>query len=153
MYAIKKLLVTTDFSDYSAAALEYALSFADVHRADVHLLHAIEGHPNTEEEANAHEKMQKFIFEKVDEYTSVHQVILVGSPPDEIIRYAREHVIDLIVIATHGRTGLAHVVMGSIAEKVIRHSTVPVLAVKPAAVLEQLVTDKDIVHDLHIDNL
>ena len=152
MYAIRKILVTTDFSDYSAAALDYAISLADIHAADLHLLHVVE---DQSKESGAKENvvrknMQKFVFEKVDEFTWVTQVIRRGHPHEEIVQYARQQHIDLIVIATHGRTGIAHVLMGSIAEKVIRYSPIPVLAVKPEAILEQLITHEDVVHDLHI---
>lgn len=152
MYAIKKILVTTDFSDYSASALEYAISLADVHNADVHLLHVVDGGPKgtRHTEKYSQSAMRKFIFEKVDEFQNITQAIRTGIPHEEILRYAREFQIDMIVIATHGRTGLAHVLMGSVTEKVVRHSTVPVLTVKPAAVLEKLISDEDVAADLHI---
>jgi nucleotide-binding universal stress UspA family protein len=164
MYTIKNILVTTDFSEYSAAALDHALSLAETHRANVHLLHVIEerpglarrkgaaesGSPRKGSRASASRQMSKFIYEHVDEYTTVQEAVRSGVPHVEFIRYAKEHGIDLIVIATHGRTGLSHVVMGSVAERVVRYSPVPVLTVKPAAVLERLVTEEDVVHDLHL---
>jgi universal stress protein A len=164
MYSIKNILVTTDFSEYSAAALDHALSLAEIHRADVHLLHVIEERPGLSRrksesesgparkgsEASAARQMSKFIYEHVDEYMSIQEAIRSGTPHIEFIRYAKEHRIDLIVIATHGRTGLSHMVMGSVAERVVRHSPVPVLTVKPAAVLERLVTEEDVMDDLHI---
>ena len=164
VYTIKNILVTTDFSEYSAAALDHALSLAEVHKANLHLLHVIEERPaagrsNVEGEsgssrkardAAARRQMSKFIYEHVDEYTTIQEAIRSGSPHVEFLRYAKEHRIDLIVIATHGRTGLAHMMMGSVAERVVRLSPVPVLAVKPAAVLERLVTEEDVMNDLHI---
>ena len=119
MYAITRILVTTDFSDYSAAALEYALSLADVHNADVHLLHVVDGsmkslkHP----EESCHRTMRKFIFEKVDEFQNITQAIRTGIPHVEIIRYAKDHEINLIVIATHGLTGWRRVVK-TVGEKI-----------------------------------
>ena len=62
---------------------------------------------------------------------------------------ADEHV-DLVVMATHGRTGLKHVLMGSVAEKVVRMSTAPVLTVKPRVVREYIIAAEDVEHDLHI---
>ena len=58
-------------------------------------------------------------------------VLRKGEPYREIIRFAEEENADLIILATHGRTGLSHMLMGSVAEKVVRHSSVPVLTVKP----------------------
>jgi nucleotide-binding universal stress UspA family protein len=154
MHAIKNILVTTDFSDYSAAALDYGISLASVYGADLHLLHVVEDRlrASAAQEELARKKLQKFVFENVEELTWLTQVIRTGQPHEEIVRYVREQHIDLIVIATHGRTGIAHVLMGSMAEKVIRHSPVPVLAVKPNAILEQLITRQDVEADLHILN-
>jgi nucleotide-binding universal stress UspA family protein len=152
MYSIKRILVTTDFSDYSAVALEFALSLADVHNADVHLLHVVDGGSRSSRrpEEIAHPAMQKFVFETVDEFQNITQAIRSGIPHVEILRYAQEYRIDMIVIATHGRTGLAHVLMGSVAEKVVRHAKAPVLTVKPDAILENLISDEDVAADLHI---
>jgi nucleotide-binding universal stress UspA family protein len=57
-----------------------------------------------------------------------------GNPHDEITRYAADEHADLIVMATHGRTGLAHVLLGSVAEKVVQHADIPVLTIKPARI-------------------
>jgi nucleotide-binding universal stress UspA family protein len=57
--------------------------------------------------------------------------VVEGSPKAEIIAYARKHQIDLIVLATHGRSGLAHVLMGSVSESVVRTARCPVLTVRP----------------------
>ena len=62
---------------------------------------------------------------------TVIQAVVEGSPKVEIIRYARKQNIDLIVLSTHGRTGLAHVIMGSVAETVVRTAPCPVLTVRP----------------------
>ncbi len=170
MYAIKNILVTTDFSEYSAVAVEYATSIATRFNATLHLLYVINepmlgldlagtsggvqasdtSRVTQLREAGAREEMQKFISEHVDEYTYVEQVFRTGHPFQEIITYAQEHQIDLIVMATHGRTGLAHMVMGSIAEKVVRHSPVPVLTVKPAEMIEPLITQNDVEWELHL---
>jgi nucleotide-binding universal stress UspA family protein len=162
MFTIKKILVTTDFSDFSIAALEYAFAMATVHEASVHLLHVVDprqrlaigkgkGTAASNEQA-ARVSMQQFINDTVDEYTVVTPVIRTGVPADEIAQYAREEQIDLIVMATHGRTGLAHAIIGSIAEKVIRSSTVPVFVVKPTAVIEKLITEDDVARDLHLSD-
>jgi nucleotide-binding universal stress UspA family protein len=57
-----------------------------------------------------------------------------GNPHDEITRYAADEQADMIVMATHGRTGLAHVLLGSVAEKVVQHADIPVLTIKPARI-------------------
>ena len=62
---------------------------------------------------------------------TVIQAVVEGSPKVEIIRYARKQDIDLIVLSTHGRTGLSHVIMGSVAESVVRTAPCPVLTVRP----------------------
>ncbi len=104
------------------------------------------------QEQAARNSMQQFINDTIDEYTIVTPVIRSGVPADEIAQYAREEQIDLIVMATHGRTGLAHALIGSIAEKVVRCSTVPVFVVKPTAVIEKLITEDDVAHDLHLSD-
>jgi len=148
---IRNILVTTDFSGYSLAGLEYALSMAAQFHADLHLVYVIEkGKARQETEALARSEMKQFVADNTDDYTCIDQIVLQGNPADEITRYARTNAIDLIVIATHGRTGLKHIVMGSIAEKVVRYSTVPVITVKPSVVYEHLLSENDIEHDLHI---
>jgi len=64
-------------------------------------------------------------------------VVRRGFAYEEIMRFVDEEEIDLIVMATHGRTGLPHIIMGSVAERVVRHSPVPVLTIKPLKVQEQ----------------
>ena len=61
----------------------------------------------------------------------IHRVVRTGNPFVEIVRYAREENIDLIVLGTHGRTGLVHVLLGSVAERVVRQAGCPVLTVRP----------------------
>ena len=77
------------------------------------------------------------------------QLALPKSVQRDPIKHTIEH-IDLVVMATHGRTGLKHVLMGSVAEKVARMSTAPVLTVKPRAVREYIIAAEDVEHDLHI---
>lgn len=149
MHPIRRILVTTDFSHYSVAAFEYAFSLADIHNADVHVLHVAEAGSSGQEEA-ARKCMQNFIVANVDEFQNVVRAVRTGVPHEEIARYAKECEVDLIVIATHGRTGLAHVLMGSVAEKVVRRAAVPVLTVKPAAMLEKLISEDDVREGLHI---
>jgi nucleotide-binding universal stress UspA family protein len=164
MYIIRNILVSTDFSDFSGAAIDYAASFALLYGAKIHLVHVIEsnsvvGVPNVELnttaltnelEATAEEEMRKFVYWKLKNNTNLEQVILHGEPHREIVKYAQENEIDLIVIATHGRTGLAHILMGSVAERIVRLSPIPVLAVKPLEMRERILKKEDIEEDLHV---
>lgn len=104
----------------------------------------------SEKEVDALAQLKKFAYWKLKDTNKIEQVIVCGKPHCEIIHYAKENEIDLIVIATHGRTGLAHILLGSVAEKVVRFSHVPVLAVKPREWREQLMTREDVEQDLHI---
>jgi nucleotide-binding universal stress UspA family protein len=145
-------LVTTDFSEYSGEALDFGISIAEKYEAEIHLLHVVDtaGKSNADEEQNARKIMKTFVNEHIDESVWVLQAVRSGRPHDEIVRYAQMNGINLIVIATHGRTGISHAIMGSIAEKVVRHSPVPVLTVHPSTVIERLVSESDVLSDLHI---
>ena len=101
-------------------------------------------------EDNAQEEMRKFVYWKMKNNTNLEQVILHGEPHREIVKYAQENEIDLVVIATHGRTGLAHMLMGSVAERIVRLSPVPVLAVKPLEMRERILKKEDVEEDLHV---
>src|ERR1017187_4087159 len=143
---IRKILLPTDFSKYSAAATKYACELATKFDAELHLLHTLETHlastpefgfgldlPKyiSESKAAAEKSLAGVLDPKWAAGRTVVKAIVEGSPKAEIIAYARKHNIDLIVIATHGRTGLAHVLMGSVAESVVRTAPCPVLTVRP----------------------
>jgi len=141
----KKILVPTDYSDLSLAAVEYALSFSRVVGASLYLLHALDTIPVLvledvdlttervicETEKNARSDLHHFVSSKIGDIPKLSEVVRTGVAEDEIVKFAKEENIDLIVMATHGRNGLLHTLMGSVAEKVIRRSPVPVLAVNP----------------------
>lgn len=143
---LKKILLPTDFSDHSAAATKYACELATKFDAELHVLHALEVQPDAtptfvlglalpnyvkESKAAAEEAMTIVIDSQWSADRTVVHAIVEGSPKVEIIQYARKHDIDLIVLATHGRTGLSHVIMGSVAEAVVRTAECPVLTVRP----------------------
>jgi nucleotide-binding universal stress UspA family protein len=143
---IKKILAPTDFSDHSCYALRYARTFADRWGAELHLLNVIEpavfpteagltpmGMINLDSElADAAEHAMTAMLEREELRGAVAVTgIAHGRASSAIIDYAREHAIDLIVIATHGRTGLEHLIFGSTAERVVRESPCPVLTVRP----------------------
>lgn len=143
---IQRILLPTDFSTNSAVATKYACELAAQYDAELHLLHTLETHPittpdfgmglalpsYTEESKSAAEKALNGLLDTSwTKGRKVVHAIVEGSPVKEIVSYARAHNIDLIVISTHGRTGLAHVLMGSVAENVVRTAPCPVLTVRP----------------------
>ena len=145
MIKLKKILVPTDFSEYSALALQYGLSFCREYNADLILLHVIEDpfYPsngatfgfNVEEffrrmEEESAKRMLELVPPEVEKEIRVERIAMRGTPFLEIIRLSREKDIDMIVLSTHGRTGLAHVLMGSVTEKVVRKAPCPVLVVR-----------------------
>jgi nucleotide-binding universal stress UspA family protein len=146
----KKILVATDFSEHARSAADAAGVMARAFDAKVTLVHVIplglyvdvathmEGRTFTKEDFQASvirrtKKDAEIELERLKgdgvfaEYMTVD-----GPPPSEIARVAKEGNYDLVVMSTHGRTGLMHLAMGSVAENVVRLCTVPVLVVRPA---------------------
>jgi nucleotide-binding universal stress UspA family protein len=143
---LQKILLPTDFSNYSAAATKYACELATRFDAELHLLHTLETHlgstpvfamglalpANISESRVAAERSLAGVLDpKWSDGRTVIQAVVEGSPKVAIIQYARQQTIDLIVLATHGRTGLPHVLVGSVAEAVVRTAPCPVLTVRP----------------------
>jgi nucleotide-binding universal stress UspA family protein len=146
MIDLHRILVPTDFSKHAQNALTYAAAFADKFGADLYLLHVVQdlamflpepvtGAPALVPPLNqltgvVRTALDRLIAENHLAERSVHAEVCEGTPFYEIIRFAREKDIDLIVMATHGRSGLAHVLLGSVAEKVVRKAPCPVLTVR-----------------------
>jgi nucleotide-binding universal stress UspA family protein len=146
MIRLAKLLVPTDFSEDSEQAARYAVELAKRFQAEIHCIHVVDipadlmstsdyymTGPSEQFVDQLREESKKNLeafTEKNLEGAQVQTAFLEGSPFVEIIRYARDQQIDLVVIATHGRTGLKHVLFGSVAEKVVRKAPCPVLVVK-----------------------
>ena len=145
MIRLKKILFPTDFSEHSLRALPYARSLAEVFHAKLHLLHVVEPMrvladellapaPLIQMETDAEERGRARLHELVDLPTrailEIEERVVRGVPFAEIVRYAREEEIDLIVLATHGLSGIAHLLIGSTAEKVVRKAPCAVLTVK-----------------------
>ncbi len=144
---ITKILCPTDYSDLSVLGVRYAREFAQCFGAQVHCLHVIDEAgqywaamgpesapiaPVVEDlKSAAEEHMQRFADEHLVglKFAPIRRVIS-GNACHEIVEYATENLIDLIVIATHGRGGLAHALLGSTAEKVVRKAPCPVLTVR-----------------------
>lgn len=143
---LKKILVPVDFSDFSKKALHYALPFAEQFDASITLLHVVEPViypvdyavvPPAMEDANlalareAREKLARLGQENIEaNHLRAETIVVTGHPYQEITRIAKERNIDLIILATHGYTGLKHVYLGSTAERVVRHAPCPVLTVR-----------------------
>jgi len=147
MIQIKRLLVPTDFSEHSEQAALYAVELAKRFQADeVHCIHvsnipadllATSAYTMTGPSQEFIEQVRQENRKNLEAFAKnrlagvpVRTAFLEGRPFVEIIRYARDHEIDLVVIATHGRTGLTHALFGSVAEKVVQKAPCPVLVVK-----------------------
>jgi len=163
MVYLQKILVTTDLSEFSLAAMDHASTFGLLYASDLAILYVTEpaghkgskpahGADGTHQQAldEATRQLARFVQKNVNPDTHVRQVVRLGNPAAEICKFVGEEHVDLVVMATHGRTGLKHVVMGSVAEKVVRMSTAPVLTVKPRVVREHIIAAEDVEHDLHI---
>jgi universal stress protein A len=141
---IKTILCPIDFSEISANALEYAVFLASHHHAELLMLHVVEQLHEFEHyqilvltPQELAEKMEKQAYEELNRLTEqikktvkVEIVVRQGKPFVEIIKAAKEKNMDLIVMASHGRTGVSHMLMGSVAEKVVRKANCPVLIVR-----------------------
>ncbi len=145
MIVLKQILVPTDFSEASEVAVKYARALAEAFQASLHLLHVMEDPfiyaPVSEgyvPPVNFYEDMEKSACERIERILSdadrqrFHAQLMThkGSPFVEIIRYAKNRNIDLIVMGTHGRGPIAHMLMGSVAERVVRKAPCPVLTVR-----------------------
>jgi nucleotide-binding universal stress UspA family protein len=143
---IQRILLPTDFSTPSATAAKYACELAARFEAELHLLHALEAHLSAtptfgmgldlpsyvkESRAAAEKALAGLLDPRWAAGRTVIRSVVEGSPRVEIVRYARKHEVDLIVLATHGRSGLAHILIGSVAESVVRTAPCPVLTVRP----------------------
>jgi nucleotide-binding universal stress UspA family protein len=146
MFDIKSILLPTDFSNLSLSAANFATSLAKQYKAEIHLMHVIEKtppmmyihsiNPQIESFSSYIEEDAKLGIEKIAERFKKEGVNIItalrkGLDYQEIVDYAEENKIDIIVIATHGRTGILHTLLGSVAEKVIRYSKIPVLVITP----------------------
>ena len=147
MVKLKKILYPSDFSEHSLFALPYAVELAGRFEAELHCLHVVDEAyqywmgagenvvpmmvPEVELLGPAEEQMKKFVAEHLaDQPEPVVGKVMSGRPFLEIIRYARDKEIDLIVIATHGRGALATMLLGGVVEKVVRKAPCPVLTVR-----------------------
>ena len=117
------ILVATDFSDSAEAALGVAAQYARALHASIDLMHVA---PTAGIDAT---RALKDVAPKLGRDIPVTFACGTGDPADEILRYAASHSIDVIVVGTHGRTGMSRLLLGSVAERVIRGAACPVLVV------------------------
>lgn len=146
----RRILMATDFSDYSREALDDAVLLAKHFGADLYLLHAFEAtlykvpadpsavRPGAFEWVRAlreeeEKRLESLAAEVRRKGVAVHPIFKEGVPFREIPKAALEVTADLIVLGTHGRTGLDRLMMGSVAERVVRRAPCPILLVRPKA--------------------
>ena len=151
MIAIKRILVPTDFSDNSIPAVRYAAELAEKFGADLVLLHVVQdlalvlpdavmptpvAAPDLDEMIAAAKSGIANVVARLDlGRLNPKSEVRVGTPATEIVAAAEDLKADLLCVSTHGRTGLAHLLLGSVAEKIVRHApaSCPVLVVRPPA--------------------
>lgn len=142
MISLKRILVPTDFSDTGAKAVSYGVELCNKFGAELHLHHAFEVTPIMYGEGAA-APIQSAADVKAAATNSLNDVtptnagsievirsVTEGKPFVEIVHYAKEHCVDLIVIGTHGRGTVSHLLIGSVAENVVRKAPCPVLVVR-----------------------
>ena len=144
---LQRILVPIDFSDHSKKSLQYAIPFAEQFKASIDLLYVVEpaiypadfsfgqvGFPAVEDELRQRgaEELEGLIKREIGARVNARSSVRTGKAAYEIEHYAREESIDLIIIATHGHSGMEHALFGSTAEKVVRHAPCPVLVVRMA---------------------
>jgi len=144
-FHIRSILVPVDFSAHSRQAIRYARQFAEQFGATLYLLHVIEpimlggdfgytpvppGDVDEQRMESARREL-KNIASELSAGVPVESVVRLGRAWKEITETARTKPVDLLIISTHGYTGLKYALLGSVAEKIVRHSPCPVLVVRP----------------------
>lgn len=157
--SIKKVLLATDFSDCAAHAQRYALALAVPLSAQLDVLHVVKDPdplpsstgltfappPNLLPQIikNAETQLDATIAKDRERYPRIQCAIRAGDPVRQIYDYARTHNVDMIVLGTHGRTGLSHLITGSVAEKIARMASCPVLTVHADGQVVPRITGSD----------
>jgi len=143
--SMNRILVPVDFSDYSREALRHAHEWASLYGAQIDLLHVVvedlhpafymggvksvyDVEPNLDDKVKA--RLHDFADEVLGATDGVETHVRTGSAPSAITEFVKEEEVDLVALSTHGRTGLERFFLGSVAEKVVRHVSCPVLTVK-----------------------
>ena len=144
MVSFKNILVPTDFSANSLQALEFGHTLAQQKQSILHVLHIIEPVynqnsllDNFDEKQfqksrilDAEEELRRFVNKISCQGVEIIEALHPGIPDEQILRYSKKNDIDLIIIASHGWTGLSHLITGNVANKVLRYSEVPTICIK-----------------------
>lgn len=146
MINIKKILFPLDLTQNSSKILDYVLSVSEKYNSVVYLLHVVQDlnkwgklyvpHPSMDKlqkEANeaAKNAMDTVCENQLQNCPHFKKLVVSGDAADEILKVIKSEDIDLLIMGTHGRKGLEHVIFGSVAEKVVKRSPVPVLSINP----------------------
>lgn len=142
-FRLERLLVPIDFSECSRKALAYAVPFAEQFQSSLILLYVAQVNyvvgefgaidfpvVETEVRANAEKELARLAQQQIGEQWPTETLVRVGRPVQEIVTTARDKQVDLIIMATHGHTGLKHILLGSVTENVVRYAPCPVLVVR-----------------------
>lgn len=170
MKTIKNILVPIDLSNYSYYALDYALDLAEmyVYDANITLLHVLDKPSismfsglNLASEENFEDidiTVRKTIKKELEKHNksklckvNISIDVKWGNPYEEIVDFAEGNEIDVIVMSAHTKSGLAHFFLGSVTEKVVRYSQIPVLIVRHEKVKNNLIEQSDVERELHLD--
>ena len=150
MKKFKKILFPIDFSEVSPEIVPYVISMADKFNAEVHIIFVVRQLENYRSIFVSHgavenfemkivlgaeTKMNEFVEEFFKSIVRTKTKILIGDIVEEIIKYIKAKGIDLVIIGTHGRKGMDRIILGSVADRVIKSASVPVLSVNPYGAL------------------
>lgn len=154
MDTVKKILFPTDFSEASHFALGYAVEMKKIFKAELEIAHVLFDEANIVSfylpqmtMQNISGEFEEGAMKQFEEFTSsakelegitYTKKLLKGTPYNEIVKEAADGNFDMIIIGTHGRTGLEHVLFGSTAEKVVRKAPCPVLTVRPKGPVNEM---------------
>jgi nucleotide-binding universal stress UspA family protein len=142
---IKRILFPTDFSEGASQALQYAVDLTKKYGAKLHVVHVIYDiarvtgwyvpHRSVDEmykdiQEGARKELEKFGVEELSEIKNIERTVLTGVPHEEIINFAKQNKIDLIIMGTHGRKGIDRILFGSTAAQIVRFAPCPVLTVR-----------------------
>lgn len=144
MIKLKKILCPIDFSACSIHALSYAIDLSTKNKASLHLIYVVETHVNdTRDILNQIDlllddtqsdvlkiRLISLIPDNIQKSITIETIVVKGIPYIEIVKTARDKQMDLIVMGTHGRTGLEHILIGSVAQRVIQKAPCPVFSIR-----------------------
>lgn len=171
MMNLQRILLATDFSDCAAPARDVALELCTRFQATLYLLHVIHELPvevpesgmemafpgfleniGTQRQELRRKAAQELNAAIADAWREQHEIVedsRFGKPAAEIVEYARDNEVDLIVIGSHGRSGLERVLLGSVAESVVRKAPCPVLTIRPPQTAAEESRDQDRFPGIH----